>query len=227
MIVSCALGFAALAAVGGFVLGRSTAPRSAAPIVAAERTTLSPTIAAVPTGASTSVTPTGGITLTDSASDAQPHPVRDGTVYGPSDLTAITVTANGSRLVSTMTFKPGTNMAAISTEIAIRTDPDRLRGCDFSVLADSDWALSYDIDGAEILSAPSTCDGRWTSTSMSLEASVSGTTLTLSAPLSSLNLSAGQRVTVRGCASTRIDSTSSTFIQDYVPDVASGAVGTI
>lgn len=62
---------------------------------------------------------------------------------------------------------------------------------------------------------------------MSLEASVSGTTLTLSAPLSSLNLSAGQRVTVRGCASTRIDSTSSTFIQDYVPDVASGAVGTI
>lgn len=221
-----ALVFAALAAavalsVGGFMVGRLTAPPTPDHVDTASPRGLPPI------GSTVSAPPESeGIRVTDPANDAVPHPV-DEQVHGPSEIVSQSLRSDDGLLVITMEFSSTTPMNLISTGFRIKLDPNAVPTCNDSVLDSWDWSVDYDTDGIEIFQHGSDCEDRFQPTNFTGSFDITGSTLEIRINESSLGLSPGQRLSIRSCVSTRIDSESTTFIQDWAPDNADGATGEI
>ncbi len=207
---------------GGFMAGRMSsglAASSTNPLIdAASRIAASgaPDTSEVPT--------LTGITVTDPGTDAVPHP-SDGKVYGPSDIVSLSVHSDGTNLVIITEYSPSTPMNLLSGATRIRLDPDGVPDCKDSVLDSFDWTVDYDTDGVTVSRPGSSCDDKFQPTSIAGVADISGSTLTIKVNQDSLGIRAGQRVAVRGCISTRIDDSYTTFIQDWAPDSSTGTTG--
>ncbi|CAM2826024.1 hypothetical protein [Skermania piniformis] len=167
-----------------------------------------------------------GIVVTDSGSDAAPHAV-DGKVYGPGDIVGLAVRTDGASLVLTTEYSRSTPMDLLSGATRIRVDTGRAPTCKDSVLDSFDWSIDYDTDGVTVYRPGAGCDDEFQQTSIAGVADISGSTLTVEVDLDSLGIRSGQEVVVRACISTRIDSSSTTFIQDWAPDTANGATGSL
>lgn len=174
-----------------------------------------------PTAASVSES---GITVSESDSDAVPHPT-EGRVYGPSDIQTLSVRSDGTNLVITTVYSPSTPMNSISGATRIRLDPDAVPRCKDSVLASFDWSVEYDTDGVSVVKPGASCDDGHRPTAIGGSADISGNTLTIRVNQESLGLQSGQQIAVRACISTRIDDSYTTFIQDWAPDSPSGITG--
>lgn len=232
VVVAAAIG-AVLLAGGSFLAGRLTAPNDTRP---AAETGITPNGASAPgaapsdpSTATSAVVSSTGFTVTDPAGDAVPHPTTDGKVYGPSDITNLSIRSDGTNLMITTVYTPSTPMNLISTETAIRLDPDAVPNCKASVLDSADWAVDYDAAGGGITvyKPGASCGGRYQSTSITGAANVAGSTLTIEVAQDSLGIRPGQRIVVRTSVSTRVDDHSTTFIQDWAPDGPSGTTGTV
>lgn len=223
LIIGAAAG-AVLLVSGGFLAGRMSAghtPSFTNPLAEAASK-----IAASGAPHTSDAPRTTGITVSDSSTDAVPHP-SNGKVYGPSDIVSLSVHSDGTNLVITTEFGPSTPMNLLSGGTRIRLDPDAVPSCKDSVLDSFDWTIDYDIDGVTVLKPGASCDDEFQRTSIAGVADISGSTLTIKVNQDSLGLKSGQRVAVRSCISTRIDDGHTTFIQDWAPDNDSGTVGLI
>jgi hypothetical protein len=96
-------------------------------------------------------------------------------------------------------------------------------------LDSADWAIDYDAaaEGVTVLRPGASCADRFQPTSISGAANISGSSLTVRLAQASLGVHSGQRIVVRTSASTRIDASHTTFIQDWAPDSPNGATGTV
>jgi hypothetical protein len=224
LVVAAVIAAVAIACVS-FLAGRFTAPKTTLPVGEAGIPGAAFGTTSVPTSA---VVPSPALTVTDPAGDAVPHAV-DGNVYGPSDITSLSVRSDGSDLVITTTYTPSTPMNLVSAETSIRLDADTVPNCKNTVLDSADWAIDYDAaaGGISVLKPGANCGDRFESTSISGAAEVTGYTVTVKISEASLGIRPGQRIVVRTCASTRIDSGHTTFIQDWAPDSPSGITGSI
>jgi hypothetical protein len=217
--------------LGGFLAGRLTAPKVTLPAGAeagpVSTPAAAPSVASLPT--TPGVTPSIGLSVTDPAGDAVPHPTSDGRVYGPSDITNFSVRTDGTDLIITTTYTPSTPMTLVSTETSIRLNPDVVPNCKNSVLDSADWAIDYDVaaGGISVIKPAANCADRFQPTSITGAADISGSTLTLRIAQASLGIHSGQQIVVRTSASTRIDAGHTTFIQDWAPDNPNGATGTV
>lgn len=222
-IVLAAVVGAILLAGGSFLAGRLTAPKSTLPVAAEAGTTGNGV------NSPSAVVPSPGFTVSDPAGDAVPHPTSDGRVYGPSDITNLSIRSDGTNLVITTVYTPSTPMNLITTETGIRLDPDAVPSCKASTLDSADWKVEYDAAGGGITvyKPGASCGDRLKGTSITGAADISGSTLTIKIAQAHLGIRPGQRIVVRTSASTRIDDTHTTLIQDYAPDDPSGTTGTV
>ncbi len=208
-------------ALGSFLAGRYTAPKTP------DHTAIDTT---GPTSVGGSTTPkapdSSGITVTDPGSDSVPHAV-DGQVHGPSEIVSQSIRSDDGLLVITMEFSPATPMNLISTGFRIRLDPDTVPTCKDSVLDSWDWSVDYDTGGIEISKHTADCENQFQMTSLTGSSDITGSTLEIKVSEDSLGISPDQRITIRSCVSTRIDSSHTTFIQDWAPDSPSGTTGEI
>lgn len=231
VVVAAAIG-AVMLAGGSFLAGRLTAPKSTPPVAAEAGTAqngastpgAAPGQASAPTSA---VVPSAGFTVTDPAGDAVPHP-SDGKVYGPSDITNLSVRSDGTNLVISIVYTPSTPMNLVVAATRIRLDPDKVPNCKDSVLDSFNWSIDYDATGGiAVLKPGASCGDHFQSTSITGAADVTDYTLTIKIAQASLGIRPGQQIVTRTCVSTRIDDGHTTFIQDWAPDNPSGTTGTV
>lgn len=219
---------ACLLAGGAFSVGRLTAPKPAGPLAAAADVSNAGQPPMVGASTTTSMTSSSaGLNLTDPSGDAVPHPTKDGKVYGPSDIANLSVRSEGANLVVTTVYTASTPMNLVAGATRIRLNPDMVPSCKDSVLDSFDWSIDYDNGGVEVYKPAANCGDTYQPTPITGTASVTGSTVTIKVNQNSLGIRTGQRIVIRGCVSTRIDSSYTTFIQDWAPDSPSGVTGSV
>jgi hypothetical protein len=231
---SAAVVIAAVVAVvvfgcGGFIAGRLTVARSALPAAGQTAASHDGTGDAGATSSEApAAAPSAGINVTDPAGDAVPHPT-EGRVYGPSDITNLSIRSDGTDLVITTVYTPSTPLNLLAAETAIRLDADKVPSCKNSVLDSADWLIDYDVSagGVNVYKPPANCGERYEHTPITGGVEVTDSTVTIKIAQDSLGIRPGQRIVVRASASTRIDDGHTTFIQDRAPDSPSGATGAV
>lgn len=220
-LVVIAVAGAVVLASGSFIAGRLTAPKPSA------TTTAGATEPGPASGSTPAAALTPGFSATDPAGDAAPHPV-EGKVYGPSDITALSIRSDGTYLILTTEYTPSTPMNQLIAETAIRLNADRVPSCKNAVLDSADLLIDYDVTvGVSVAKPGANCGDRYQPTPMSGAATVDGSTVTIKVTLNNLGIRSGQRIVVRASASTRIDDNHTTFIQDRAPDDANGLTGAV
>lgn len=202
----------------GFLAGRLTAPKPGS-------------LAKVPTSARADDASTGGaaissgISVTDPAGDAVVGP---GKVYGPSDITNLSLRTEGTDLVVTIAFTPSTPMDLILVGTAIRLDPQKVPNCRDNVLDSFDLSLDYADEDVEVSKWGDSCDAGPEPTRMMGSFDITGSTLTIRVDYGRLGIQPGQQIVVRSCVSTVVEKGHiSTTIQDWAPDSKGGATGSV